>query len=251
LVEVDGYALSDSDRAMVLERAKIVQKDTTFTADHMVIEKDASHHPEKIIATGNPRGWNERDEVTGDKMTVYPKEHRAVVEGHFRVVVKPQPGDEPSEDKSDLRGQVKDGVMTGDHLEYDYRNKNVAAQGNLKMKSRGRVATGEKLFYTDSTEIVEFFGPVHARNEKGWTFDTPTGLTLSLNKTGISRVPGKFHATMYVNEEEEPAAPTGAEGKSEKSTTSTPAEGKSGKAAEAPKPPAAPDQPPTDEKKSP
>jgi len=237
---------------MEIDHAIVEDRDTTFTADHMVIEKDATEKVmERIIATGNPRGWNERDEVTGDKMTVYPKEHRAVVEGHFRVVVKPQPGDEPSEDKSDVRGQVKDGIMTGDHLEYDYRNKNVAAQGNLKMTSRGRIATGEKLFYTDSTENVEFFGPVHARDEKGQTFDTPTGLTLSLNKAGISHVPGKFHATIYVNEDEEPAAPTGAGGKSGKSTTPTPAQSKSQKAAEAPKPPAAPDQPPAGEKKSP
>src|SRR5438876_6957696 len=127
--------------------------------------------------------------------------------------------------------------MTGDRLEYDYRNKNVAARGNLKMTSRGRTATGEQLFYTDSTEIVEFFGPVHARDEKGQPFDTPTGLTLSLNKTGISRVPGKFHATLYVNEDEEPATSPGAKDKSEKSTPPTPAEGKAPKAAEAPKPP--------------
>jgi lipopolysaccharide export system protein LptA len=248
-VEVTGDTLSNDDRQMVLDHAIIRQKDTTFTADHMVIEKDPAGHPEKVTATGNPRGWNERDEVTGDKMTVYPKERRAVVEGHFRAVVKPQPGDEPSEDPSDLRGQVKDGVMTGDHLDYDYRNKNVAAQGNLKMTSRGRVATGERLFYTDSTEIVQFFGPVHAHDEKSQTFDTAAGLTLSLNKKGISHVPGKFKAVLYVPDDEEPAIPTGADGKPQKSTA--PPQDKSQKAAEAPKPPPAPEQQASGEKKSP
>ena len=54
-MKVTGDRLSDADREMVLEHAIIIQKDTTFTADHMVIEKDASQHPEKMIATGNPR----------------------------------------------------------------------------------------------------------------------------------------------------------------------------------------------------
>jgi lipopolysaccharide export system protein LptA len=181
--------------------------DTKFTAERMQILKDEKGQAERIIATGKPRAWNDRNEVTGEKMTVYPKEHKVVVEGSFRVVVLPKPGEEPSKDKSDVKGQVKDGVMTGDRLEYDYRSKNIAAEGKLKMVSRGRTATGEKLFYTDKTEIVEFFGPVHARDEKGQTFDTPTGLQLAMNKDGISHVPGKFTATLFVNEDEEQAAP--------------------------------------------
>jgi hypothetical protein len=248
-LQVTGHKLTDTGQVMEGDDAVIVDEDeaTTFTAQHVRIEKDATgKSAEKIIATGSPRGWNERDEVTGDKMTVYPKEHRAVVEGHFRVVVKPKPGDEPSEDKSDLRGQVKDGIMTGDHLEYDYRNKNVAARGNLKIVSRGRTATGEEMFYTDKTEDVEFRGPVHARDEKGQTFDTATGLTLSLKKDGISHVPGKFTATLFVSDDEEPPSSAPADGKSEKSGAAT--ENKPQKAAQAPAPPATPNPPAPDDK---
>src|SRR4029078_9440699 len=98
-----------------------------------------------------------------------------------------------------LRAQVKDGTMPGDRLEYDYLNKNIAAQGKLKLVSRGRVVTGEQMFYTDKTQEVEFKGPAHARDEKGQTFDTATGVQLALDKSGISHVPGKFTATLYVD----------------------------------------------------
>jgi lipopolysaccharide export system protein LptA len=204
---VNGDELTDSGREMVLANAQLRQPDpkgdTFFTADRMQILKDEKRQAKVVIATGKPRAWNDRNEVTGEKMTVYPKEHRVVVEGNFKVVVLPKPGDEPSKDKSDLKGQVKDGVMTGDRLEYDYRTKNIAAHGNLHMQSRGRTATGQDLFYTDKTEIVEFRGPVNYRDEKGETFKTETGLQLALNKNGISHVPGKFTGTLLVPEEDE------------------------------------------------
>jgi LPS export ABC transporter protein LptC len=228
---IDGVGLSNTDKEMVFSNAVVTHRDTKVTADRMVVEKDAGGKTERIIATGKPRVVNERNEVTGEKMIVYPKERRVVVEGSFRVEVRPKPEEKPSSDKKgDLKSQVKDGVVTGDRLEYDYRNKNIAAQGNLKLVSRGRTATGEKLFYRDKTEEAEFFGRVHARDEKGQTFDTNTGLTLALGKGGISRVPGKFTATLLVDEdEEEPDA--------------APAENKPDKAAAAPKAPAAPDNP--------
>jgi lipopolysaccharide export system protein LptA len=248
-LDIKGTNFIYTDRSMDLDDAWIKDKDTTITADHMHFDKDAAGKWERIVATGKPKAWDERNEVTGEKMTVYPKERRVVVEGHFRVEVKPKAGDEPSEDKSDLRGQVKDGTMTGDRLEYDYRNKNVAAQGNLKMVSRGRTATGEKLFYTEKTDEVQFFGPVHARDEKGQPFDTPTGLTLSLKKEGVSRVPGKFTATLFVEEQEEEPAATSPDAKAPGAPT--PAEGKAKRAAAVPSAPAAPDRPEQNGKQSP
>jgi lipopolysaccharide export system protein LptA len=241
-LDIKGTNFTYTERTMDLDEAWIKDKDTTITADHMHFDKDAAGKWERIIATGKPKAWNERDEVTGEKMTVLPKERHVVVEGHFRVEVKPKPGEEPSEDKSDLKGQVKHGTMTGDRLEYDYKNKNVSAEGNLKMASGGRTATGEKLFYTDKTEEVQFIGPVHAHDEKGQVFDTATGLTLALNKTGVSHVPGKFTATLIVpDEEEEPGTST---------PGSTPSTDGSQKATSVPTP-TAPDKAPPSEKKSP
>lgn len=218
-IQVQGHQLSNSEREMEIVNAEITHKDTKVTADRMVFEKDAKNQVERIIATGKPRAWNERNEVTGARMIVYPKERRVVVEENVRVVVRPKPGETPPSKDGDLRGQVRDGVMTGDRLEYDYRNKNIAAAGHLKLISRGRTATGERLFYTDKTEEVEFFGPVHARDEKGQTFDTGTGLKLALGKGGISHVPGKFTATLYVEEEEEPAAAPASGEKTQKAST--------------------------------
>lgn len=242
LLDIKGANYVYTERTLDIDQARIQDKDTIITADHMHFDKDAAGKWEQIIATGNPKAWNERNEVIGDKMTVFPKIRHVVVEGHFRVEVKPKPGDEPSVDKSDLRGQVKDGVMTGDRLEYDYRNKNVAARGNIKIVSRGRTATGEELFYTDRTEIVEFRGPVHARDEKGQVFDTATGLTLSLNKKGTSHIPGKFTAKIFV-EDDEGAAPVS-------SGSGSDGEVKSQQAATAPPSAPSPGKPASEEKKS-
>jgi lipopolysaccharide export system protein LptA len=233
-IDVHGDTLTDSSQEMVIANARIIHQDTTVTADHMVIQKDAAGKTERIIATGKPKAWNDRDEVTGEKMTVFPKERRVLVEGNFRVVVLPKPGEAPPPSSGGVRDQLKDGTMTGDRLEYDYRNKNVAAQGHLKLVSRGRTVTGERLNYTDKTQEVEFIGPVHARDEKGQTFDTAAGAKLALDKSGISHVPGKFTATLYFDDDEEP-----------------PAEGDAKKTAAAPNPPAAPDKAAPPDKKSP
>jgi lipopolysaccharide export system protein LptA len=201
-----------------------------------VIEKDAAGKAERIIATGKPRAVNERNEVTGQKMTVYPKQRLVVVEGNFRVVVQPKPGEEAENTQSgNLKDRLKEGVVTGDRLEYDYRNKNIAAQGNLKLVSKGRTATGEKMLYADKTEIAEFIGKVHARDEKGQTFDTDTGCKLALNKGGISNVPGRFKAMLVFEDEEEAPAD----------------EEDAKKTAAAPKPAAVPEKKASDEKKGP
>jgi LPS export ABC transporter protein LptC len=241
-MQVKGDTLTNSEKEMVIANAVVVHRDTTVTADRMVIEKDAAGHAERIIATGKPKAVNNRDEVTGEKMTVFPKERRVLVEGNFRVVVLPKPDEAPPPSNGSVREQVKDGTMTGDRLEYDYRNKNVAAQGKLKLVSRGRTVTGDRLFYTDKTQEVEFFGPVHARDEKGQTFDTATGVKLALDKSGISHVPGKFTATLYVDEDEEPAAPSDNQKSSSSDTQKT---------AAAPNPPAPPEKTPPADQKSP
>jgi lipopolysaccharide export system protein LptA len=205
---INGDTLSDDAKRMVVAKAVITDADssgkTKFSADQVVIEKDAQGHAERMIATGHPRAVDERSEVTGERMTLYPKERRVVVEGTVRVVVKPKPGDEPQEEGGDLRSRVKDGVMTCDRVEYDYRNKNIGAQGNLKLTSRGRSVVGERLFYTDRTEEVEFFNKVDARDEKSQTLHTENGLKLALNKSGFSHIPGPFTATIVVDDEEEP-----------------------------------------------
>jgi lipopolysaccharide export system protein LptA len=237
-IHVDGKELSNSDKEMVFLDAIVTHPDpkgdTRVTADRMVIEKDAEGKTQRIIATGKPRVVNERNEVTGDKMTVFPKQRLVVVEGKFRVVVQPKPGEEQEEKEGgSLKDRLKEGVVTGDKLEYDYRNKNISAKGNLKLVSKGRTLTGEQMFYTDKTEMAEFIGKVHARDEKGQPFDTDEGCKLALNKRGISHVPGRFKATLYYEDEEEPA------------------EEESQKTAAAPKTPAAPARSAPEEKKTP
>ena len=103
-------------------------------------------------------------------------------------------------------------------------------------------ATGEKLFYTDKTQEVEFIGPVHARDKDGQVLDTPTGLTLSLKKDGKSRIPGKFTGTLFVQDDQEETATPSA-------GSTTPSTGKSDKAENPP--PAAPDKQEPSDKKSP
>jgi lipopolysaccharide export system protein LptA len=233
---VSGNTLSNSEREMIITDAIVIHPDpkgdTKVTADKMVIEKDAEGKAERIIATGKPRAVNERNEVTGKVMTVYPKQRLVVVEGNFRVVVQPKPGEEAVDPKSgNLKDRIKEGVVTGDKLEYNYRSKNIAAQGNLKLVSKGRTATGEKMFYTDKTEIAEFFGKVHARDEKGNIFDPETGCKVALNKGGIS-TSGPFKATLFFEDEEEPAEETQ-------------------KTAAAPKTPATPAKSAPEEKKTP
>jgi len=224
-VTVEGDKLSDTRKETIFNNAVVHDEDTKVTADQMVVEKDPNQKIERIIATGKARAVNGRNEITGDKMTVYPKERRIVVEGKVHGIMQPKPGEEgPPDENAPAREQVKDGTVDCDRLEYDYRNKNIAAQGNLKLFSRGRTVVADRATYIDKTEDAEFFGPVHYRDNKSRTFDTPDGLKLSLKK-GAEEIhaPGKFKGTFPIDESDD-----------ETSSATPPAEGKTQTAPEPP-----------------
>jgi lipopolysaccharide export system protein LptA len=224
-IVIDGDTLSETPKETVIKNAVVVDEGTKVTADQMVVEKDANRNAERIIATGKPRAANDRNVITGEKMIVYPKERRVVVEGKVHGIVEPK-ADEPTPDENaPARDQVKDGTIDCDRLEYDYRNKNIAAQGNLKLVSRGRTVIADRATYVDKTEQAEFFGPVHYRDDKSRTFETGAGLKLYLKKGAEEmHAPGKFKLSFPVEDQDDPtAAAAPAEGKEQKAATPTPA----------------------------
>jgi len=204
-VTITGDKLSDTRKETVIINAVVQDEDTKVTADQMVVEKDADGKTERIIATGKPRAVNGRNEITGEKMTVYPKIRQIVVDGNVHGIVQPKPGAEgPPNEKAPVREQVKDGTLDCDRLIYDYRNKNIDAQGNLKLVSRGRTVVADRATYIDKTENAEFFGPVRYHDDKRRTFETAAGLKLNLKKGAEEmHAPGKFKATLVVDENED------------------------------------------------
>jgi peptide/nickel transport system substrate-binding protein len=77
-------------------------------------------------------------------------------------VVHPKPDEEPAKKNGDLKSQVKDGVMTGDKLEYDYRNKNIAAEGNPDIGTAKLDGNGIP---------ANFFSDIHVRRAFAYLFD--------------------------------------------------------------------------------
>jgi lipopolysaccharide export system protein LptA len=234
-ITIIGDTLADTPKETVFKNAVVYDQDSKVTADQMVVEKDAQRNAERIIATGKPRAVNDRNVITGEKMTVYPKERRVVVEGKVHGIVQPKPDEPPPEESAPARDQVKDGTIDCDRLEYDYRNKNIAAQGNLKLVSRGRTVIADRATYIDKTEQAEFFGPVHYRDDKGYTFETPSGLKLYLKKGAEElHAPGKFKGVFPIEDQDDAAS------------TTTSADGKEQNAPAAPSPSAPASNPPSD-----
>jgi lipopolysaccharide export system protein LptA len=224
--QVEGYGsvkYEEGKRAVLQRGVLIRHKDTTFRAERVELTLEGKD-VRLAVATGTPearpQAVDPRNTVTGDKFTIYPEEKRLVVEGTVKVVTRPKenapeekagaPGERtgaPADKKGPLRDTIKgDTVITGDRLEYDYRRKNLIAEGSaLKVVNKQRTLTARRLTYADKTEDLVLEGdPIQYRDEKGnelsaagpWKFNLKEGIeTLEINQPFT----GKF----LVKEEEE------------------------------------------------
>jgi lipopolysaccharide export system protein LptA len=228
-----GSIRSDEARQItVLEKqARLTHRDTEFTADRIEVQREDGEI-KVVIATGSPRANDPRSTITGEKFTIYPKERRVLVEGGFKVVTRPKeepvaaspqkgngspPGtSSPGGERKSVRRQLKgETTITGDRLVYNYRRKDVEAQGNLKVLNRGRTVTAQSLTYTDQTEDLVLNGEtVRWEDEKGQHFVARGPIKMNLKEgaetlEASQPVSGRF----VINEEEDeeettPAAPS-------------------------------------------
>src|SRR5205823_2210209 len=107
------------------------------------------------VATGSPKAADERSTVTGEKITIYLKERRAVTEGKVKIVTRPKEAlpaspqaapvasasgekAEPNAKPSSLRERVKgDVVIIGERAEYNYRQKTAVVEGKVVVTNKG------------------------------------------------------------------------------------------------------------------
>jgi lipopolysaccharide export system protein LptA len=238
---MDRFRSIEAEKRQILEgNVRLRHRDTTFTADRIDVTMEGQE-PTIAVATGSPRATDPRSTITGERFTIYLKERRVVVEGGFKVVTRPKEkgpasggaaggqGDGGTGRRGDgatakeagtqkpLRDQLKgETTITGQKLEYDYRRKNVAAEGSLKVLNRGRTVTAQRLNYTDRTEDLIIEGDaVRWEDEKGqhWTARGPIKINLAEGRETIEvnqPLTGKFLVTESEEDEEQakPAAPS-------------------------------------------
>lgn len=226
-----------SGRRVLEKNVRLRHRDTEFTADRIELVMEGNR-ARLAVATGNPRAVDPRNTVTGERFTIYLEERRVVVEGGFRVVTRPKEGarDEAKKEAAPAKEQVAgvtqpgattgqkslrdkvqgETVITGQKLEYDYRRKNVAAEGNLKIVNRGRTITAQSMTYSDRTEDLVLNGEtIRWEDEKGQHVVTrgPVKMNLAEGRETLEvnqPLTGKFIITETEEEEEEvkPAAPS-------------------------------------------
>ncbi|MFQ3548643.1 MAG: LptA/OstA family protein, partial [Armatimonadota bacterium] len=71
-------------------------------------------------------------------------------------------------------------IITGDKLEYQYREKIASISGNVVFKQSDRTAKAQKAVFNQNTEIIVLSGGVDAFDEKGQKFQTPADVKISI-----------------------------------------------------------------------
>jgi lipopolysaccharide export system protein LptA len=210
-IQITGNKIfkDEAGKRMLLEGNVIItQKDTVFRADRIEISL-VDGEPRVAVATENPRANDPRNSVTGEKFTIYLKERRVVVEGNTKVVTRPkekEPAATPAADDKSIRSQLKgETVITANHLEYDYRRKNLVAEGALKFVNKGRTLTADRITYSDKTEDAVLYGdPIHWVDEKGQQFDTAGPIEMNLKEGAETlKISKPFKGKFLIKEDEE------------------------------------------------
>lgn len=192
----------DTAKLYVITNAKmeLPDSDAVLTAAHI------EYSPEEkwAKATGKPRMWDPRNELTADAINVDLKTKRANADGSVRMVARPK--EAKSEQSRKLREKVKEPVIvTCDTAQYFYKDKRGTATGNLKITQRdskaNRTATATRLAYDGNEETVTLDGDVHVSDTKGqgfdceeWTFNIKEGAE------GF-RIKGLHGGTFYIEDE--------------------------------------------------
>src|SRR5262249_12619994 len=85
-----GWGLTDDGEVTHVD-FKDPRKKMVLTADRVEAteQKDGST---VAVATGHPKARDDRSDVVGDKITMYLKNRRAVVEGNVKIVTRPKKG---------------------------------------------------------------------------------------------------------------------------------------------------------------
>jgi lipopolysaccharide export system protein LptA len=219
-IEITGNRVfkDQAGKRMLVENDVIIrQKDTVFRADRIEVSME-NDEPRVAVATGNPRATDPRNTVTGEKFTIYLKERRVLVEGNTKVVTRPKEkepaapgggapgGSAPAAEEKSLRSQLKgETVITANRLEYDYRRKNLVAEGNLKFVNKGRTLMADRVTYSDKTEDLVLIGDnIHWVDEKGQQFTTrgPVKMNLTEGKETLE-IAQPFTGKFFVKEDEE------------------------------------------------
>jgi len=172
------YKWGNSDIAVLSGNVKITQGDTVLTADR--IEYNQKEDVQTAVAAGRIKIADPQTEITGDKGTAFFNERRAVIEGNVKVVVNPKPKAEAKDGKT-LRSEFRERtVITCETIEYNYRDKEARASGNLQVVQKDRVLTARQAGYQAKKDLVILSGEVKARDSKGQTFSAPGPVTISI-----------------------------------------------------------------------
>ncbi|MBI3923139.1 MAG: LPS export ABC transporter periplasmic protein LptC [Armatimonadetes bacterium] len=176
------------------DRAKYNNKTgiTTFTGNvtvtqvgekfTMVSDKvDYEEETDTAKATGNMKFSDPDTTITGDLITAYFADKKALITGNVKLTshgAEKQPatdkGKEPSEKKKDEKSEPlkeqykkKKTVMTCDQIEYLYSEGKATATGNLKFSQEDKKGTAEKAIYLDDEQQLVLEGGAEVLNEKG------------------------------------------------------------------------------------
>lgn len=187
---------------------KIRQKDTVLTAEDAIYNEVTREG----LITVNPKLTQPGATITGDKMRVFYKEHKAVVEGNVHGIYDSKdaprkPGTvKPGTQTTPANPKVTKGIDEGPihlyapYVEFYWDKNQGKATGGVKIVQIDRTITADLATFDNKSHLVTFTGNVVVH--KG-TDDSLTSQKLTLNVlTNESVAEGNVEAIVMVEEEE-------------------------------------------------
>ncbi|MEN6521236.1 MAG: LPS export ABC transporter periplasmic protein LptC [Armatimonadota bacterium] len=191
----------DADARVYTITGNVIVKyqDMTMTSDRAVYTKKT----EIVVAEGNFKIVDPENDITGTKGVAYLKERRSVVDGNVKLVTKPK-GSDTAKNEESVQVQLRNpSTITCDKLEYFYKKKVAAADGNIKVTQKKRVIVAQKAVYDVKQELLTLTGGVKATDEKGQTFTSPGTVKASLKEGAEWLEADNGSATVEVNLDDE------------------------------------------------
>jgi lipopolysaccharide assembly outer membrane protein LptD (OstA) len=203
------FKLGDKKIYILKGNVKMRQGDTVITADSIEYNQDAE--VQTAVASGNLKITDPKNEITGNKGTVYFREKRAVIEGTVKIVSQPKSAE--ASNSSGIKANMKNPTtITCNNLEYLYKTKIAKLNGQLKIMQKDRTVTADSAVYQVKEELVTLNGNVNGKDEKNQTFSAPGEVKVSLKDGNewveMKNATGTFRVEIDDEDEPQPASDT-------------------------------------------
>ncbi len=125
-------------------RVQMVQDGRRAVADRAVYERAE----EKVVLTGNPRVWEDKNVVSGREITVFLDEDRSEVKDDVRVILYPRDEEKPSETSKKPRSSEKKKVplvVTSRSMTADQTKSQIIFENDVVVRRSDMTLTADRV----------------------------------------------------------------------------------------------------------